>query len=181
MASWPKIARRIRVPLGFIFAVVYFWLAQPTVSSIVLGACIACSGLLIRGLASGHVTKDEQLTTSGPYAYMRNPLYFGSTLVAAGFAVAGRSWWIVLLLVAMFALIYVPTIRSEEAFLRATFPEFEDYSHKVPRFFPRLTAFGNRRGAFSWGLYAKHREYNAILGTAAMLAALAAKLLWWPK
>ena len=181
MASWSRIARRIRVPLGFIFAVVYFWLAKPSAGSIVIGACIAAFGLTIRALASGHVRKDEQLTTSGPYAYMRNPLYFGSVLIAAGFAMAGRNWWIVLLLVIMFAIIYIPTIRSEEAFLRATFPEFEEYSRHVPRFFPRLTAFGDRRGAFSWELYGKHREYNAILGTAAMLAALSAKLLWWPK
>ncbi len=181
MPSWSRIARRIRVPLGFAFAMVYFWLARPSASSIVIGACIACFGLFIRGLASGHVTKDERLTTSGPYAYMRNPLYFGSTLIAAGFAVAGRNWWIVLLVVILFVVIYVPTIRSEEAFLRATFPEFQDYSGHVPRFLPRFTAFGTRRGAFSWQLYAKHREYNAILGTAAMLAALAVKLLWWPK
>lgn len=181
MGSWSRIARRIRVPLGFAFAVVYLWLASPTSTSLLRGACVAALGLLLRGLASGHVTKDEQLTTSGPYAHVRNPLYLGSLLIATGFVLAARSWWVLVLLIAMFLAIYMPVIRAEEAFLRATFPEFEDYARHVPRFLPRLRPFGNSPGAFSWKLYRKHREYHAAIGTAAMLLALAAKLEWWPK
>jgi protein-S-isoprenylcysteine O-methyltransferase Ste14 len=181
VASWSAIARRIRVPLGFALAVLYFWLARPTWASMVGGGCIAVLGLFIRALASGHVTKNEQLTTTGPYAYTRNPLYLGSIVIAAGFALASRSWWVVALLVMMFVMIYLPVIRGEEKFLRAMFPQFEEYSRNVPRFFPRLTRFGEQTGSFSWDLYRKHREYNAVLGTAAMLAALAAKLIWWAK
>ena len=94
MAEWSKIARRIRVPLGFIFAVLYFWLARPTWRSMALGAIVIVPGLLIRALASGHVRKNEALATSGPYAYTRNPLYLGSLLMGVGFAVAARSWWV---------------------------------------------------------------------------------------
>ena len=180
-SSWSKIARRIRVPLGFAFAVLYLWLARPSWKSIILGALIAVPGLLIRILASGHVQKNEQLTTTGPYAYTRNPLYLGSLILTLGFSVAARSWWIVAGALFLFASIYLPVIRSEEAFLRETFPEFESYAGHVPRLVPRLTAFGNEPGAFSWDLYLKHREYNAILGAAAMMAALAAKLLWMAK
>lgn len=180
MTSWSKIARRIRVPLGFVLAIVYFWLARPTALSIVVGASVAAAGLVVRGLASGHVTKNEQLTTSGPYAYVRNPLYFGSIVIGAGFAVAARSWWIVVLIAVMFVAIYLPVIRDEERFLRGAFPEYADYCGNVPRLLPRFTPFGESRGGFSWDLYRKHREYNAVLGTAAMLAALAAKL-WWAK
>src|SRR5689334_21065757 len=143
--------------------------------------CLAMVGLTVRALASGHVTKNEQLTMSGPYAYVRNPLYLGSMLIGAGFALAGRNWWIVGLLIVMFTAIYLPVVRSEEKFLRATFPEFEEYSRHVPRFFPRLTRFGSSRGAFSGALYWRHREYNAIIGTAVMLSALIMKLLWSSK
>jgi protein-S-isoprenylcysteine O-methyltransferase Ste14 len=73
--AWAKIARRIRVPLGFAFAVLYFWLARPTWRFIAIGAVVILPGLLIRALASGHVRKNEALATSGPYAYTRNPLY----------------------------------------------------------------------------------------------------------
>jgi protein-S-isoprenylcysteine O-methyltransferase Ste14 len=179
MAEWSQIARRIRVPLGFLFAVVYFWLARPSWRSLMAGAIVVVPGLLIRAVASGHVRKNESLATSGPYAYARNPLYLGSLLMGVGFCVAARSWWVGLALVVMFLAIYLPVIRDEEEFLRRTFPEFEEYARRVPRMLPRLTAHsGNGREAagFSLELYLKHREYNALLGALAMMAALLVKM-----
>jgi len=179
VTDWSQVARRIRVPTGFVFVILYFWLARPTWTSIEIGSAIAALGLAVRTLASGHVQKNERLTTSGPYAYLRNPLYFGSMILAAGLALAARNWWIAVCLVVIFVVIYLPVIRAEEAFLRSTFTEFEEYSRHVPRLWPRFRAFGNARGNFSWHLYWKHREYNAVLGTAIILVVLAAKLLWW--
>jgi protein-S-isoprenylcysteine O-methyltransferase Ste14 len=177
--EWEKIARRIRVPLGFAFAVLYFWLARPTWRFIAIGAVVILPGLLIRALASGHVRKNEALATSGPYAYTRNPLYLGSLLMGVGFAVAARSWWVGIVLVAMFFVIYLPVIRHEEAFLRQKFPEFEEYAKRVPRMFPRVvTGPGESEASagFSFDLYRQHREYNALLGALAMMAALILKL-----
>ena len=116
MAEWSKIARRIRVPLGFLFAIVYFWLARPTWRLLGVGGALVILGLLVRALASGHVRKNEALATSGPYAHTRNPLYLGSLTIGIGFAVAARSWWVGILLVLMFFAIYLPVIRSEEVF-----------------------------------------------------------------
>jgi protein-S-isoprenylcysteine O-methyltransferase Ste14 len=181
MAEWSQIARRIRVPLGFCFAVLYFWLARPTWRSIALGAIVIVPGLLIRALASGHVRKNESLATSGPYAYTRNPLYLGSLLIGVGFAAAARSWWVGIALVLMFFAIYVPVIRDEESFLRQKFPEFDQYARQVPRMLPRLTrgpgAPGEAAAEFSWDLYLKHREYNALLGALGMAVALAVKMM----
>ena len=176
--TWARIARRIRVPLSFAFAILYFWLARPTIFSMLIGTAVVIPGLLVRALASGHVQKNEQLATTGPYAYTRNPLYLGSLILALGFALAARSWWIAIVLVVMFFAIYLPVIRGEEVFLRARFPEFDDYARQVPRLLPRLTALKSSGGAFSSDLYWKHREYNAILGAMAMMAALATKLIW---
>ena len=181
MASWSGIARRIRVPVGFVFTAVYFWLARPTARSIALGAAVAAIGLAVRTVASGHVQKNEQLTTSGPYAYLRNPLYLGSIILGGGLALAARDWRIALCLLVMFLTIYLPVIQSEETFLRSKFPEFEEYSRHVPRLLPRFTPFGNSKATFSWTLYWKHREYNAVLGTAVMLVILTAKAMWWSK
>ena len=136
MASWSRIARIIRVPLGFAFALLYIWLAKPTRTSIVLGVGVAFPGLLVRAWASGHVEKNEQLATSGPYAHTRNPLYLGSLILGAGFALAARSWWIGVVIVFFFAVIYVPVIRAEERFLHSRFPEFENYANHVPVLFP---------------------------------------------
>jgi protein-S-isoprenylcysteine O-methyltransferase Ste14 len=181
--SWSRIARRIRVPLGFVFAAFYVWLARPSWASIVAGGAIAFIGVAIRAIASGYVKKNQELATSGPYAYSRNPLYVGSMAIGAGFAIAALNQWIALGAVALFVAIYIPVIRGEEVFLRATFPGFEDYCRRVPRFFgiirrqPRNEA-GEVVGGFSRELYLQHREYNAALGTLAVLAILACKLLW---
>ena len=181
MPSWAAIARRIRVPIGFVFAVVYFWIAKPTPSSIIIGTIIVVCGLLIRALASGYVQKNKELTTSGPYAHSRNPLYVGSLVLAAGFAWAAQSWWIVASILLIFFLIYVPVVRDEEEFLRKQFPEFEAYARQVPRFIPRLTPFSSAPSAFSWHLYLKHREYNAMIGSIAMLLVLVIKMCCLPR
>jgi protein-S-isoprenylcysteine O-methyltransferase Ste14 len=142
-----------------------------------LGAIVLVPGLLVRALASGHVQKNEALATSGPYAYTRNPLYLGSLLIGIGFAIAARSWWVGVVLVVMFFAIYLPVIRGEEAYLRQRFPEFEEYARRVPRMFPRIVpARSDDAGRFSTGLYLKHREWNALLGALAMLAALVVKM-----
>ncbi|MBZ5630075.1 MAG: isoprenylcysteine carboxylmethyltransferase family protein [Acidobacteriia bacterium] len=146
--------------------------------SIAIGGSIAFAGVAVRAVASGHISKNSQLTMSGPYAYTRNPLYLGSIVIAAGFAVAARSGWIVLALGVLFVAIYIPVIRSEEAFLRSRFPQFEAYARAVPRLLPRFRNPSATAGSFSRELYRQHREYNALFGTAAMLAALAARLLW---
>jgi len=176
--KWSRVARRIRVPLGFVFAVVFVLLARPTRNSLIAGGLVLLPGLVLRGLASGHVQKDKQLTTSGPYAYTRNPLYLGSLILAAGFAIAARSWWIVAIMLLMFAVIYVPVIAGEERYLRQAFPEYDDYARHVPRMLPRLSPYGSQQSAYSSARYWKHREYEASIGCLVVLAILIAKLMW---
>ena len=178
--SWGRIARRIRVPLGFLFAVFYFWRARPDWRSLALGGAVAAAGVFLRAMASGHVKKNEQLATSGPYAYCRNPLYLGSIIIAVGFAIAARDLWVELGIVALFSVIYVPVIRSEETFLRQRFAEYESYARRVPRLLPKTVWFSGLTSGFSRELYLQHREYNALIGAAAMLAALVVKMLWFP-
>jgi len=176
MRDWGRFARRIRIPLGFLFALLYLWLAQPTGASIAMGSAVAAVGLALRAWASGHVAKAAEITQSGPYAYTRNPLYLGSIIIGAGFALAARNPWVALAMVLVFVAVYVPVIRWEEAWLRANLEGFDEYARRVPRLFPRLTAAGGP-GEFSTARYRKHREYNALLGAFAMLIALILKLL----
>src|SRR5579872_5280328 len=142
LENWQRIARRIRVPLGFLTAAVYLfelWRRAPRMAAIAWSLVLVLPGLWLRGYASGYVKKNRELTQTGPYAYTRNPLYLGSILIAAGFAVALMSWPVGAMLAAMFLIIYVPVIASEERFLRATFPDFDAYCGRVPRLIPRLT------------------------------------------
>ena len=149
-----------------------------------MSVILVVPGLFIRALASGYVRKNEALATSGPYAYTRNPLYVGSMLMGLGFCVAARSWWVGLLLVALFLAIYVPVIRDEEAFLKQKFPGFDEYAQRVPRMFPRFTRGPNApretSAGFSLDLYLKHREFDALLGVLAMMAALILKMDFLP-
>ena len=175
-ARWSRIARRIRVPLGFCFAVIYLWLAHPLPTTIFLGSLIVAAGLGMRAIASGQLKKNEELATSGPYSYTRNPLYLGSIVIAIGFAVVARNLWIWVLLVLLFVFVYVPVIGGEEAFLRSKFPDFDSYAQRVPRLLPRWSG-QSLTGNFSRELYLKHREYNALIGAALMMLAVALKML----
>ena len=136
-------------------------------------------GVWLRAYAAGYVRKNAELTRTGPYAYTRNPLYLGSMMIAFGFAWAAGSWIILIALAALFLAIYLPTIRSEETYLREHFPGFDDYAKQVPRLLPRLTSARSEAeaGRFSRERYLHHREYNACMGAIAIYAALAARLL----
>jgi protein-S-isoprenylcysteine O-methyltransferase Ste14 len=180
--GWQKIARRIRVPLGFVFAAVFLWLAQPTVKTMPLSLLLVVPGVWLRAYAAGYVRKNRELTRTGPYAYTRNPLYLGSMMIAFGFAVAAASWIILVSLAVLFAVIYIPTIQGEEGYLREHFAGFDEYAAKVPRLLPRLTpasfpanenASGGRFSAEQWR---HHREYNALMGAGAIYLALAVRL-----
>jgi len=178
-SNWQRIARRIRVPLGFLFAAMFLWLARPTWLLLLLSLLLVVPGLWLRGYAAGYVKKNAELTRTGPYAYTRNPLYLGSMMIAFGFAWASGSWVIFAALAIGFLAIYLPTIRSEEEYLREHFAGFDEYAGQVPRLLPRLTPLKNDLppGRFSRERYLHHREYNALIGSAALYAVLAARLL----
>jgi protein-S-isoprenylcysteine O-methyltransferase Ste14 len=175
-----RIAKRIRVPMGFVVAAVFLWLARPTLVSLLLSLLLVLPGLWLRGYAAGYVRKNAELTTSGPYAHTRNPLYLGSLAITLGFGAAAGSWWLVALLAAVFAAIYIPTIMGEEEYLRAHFTGFDVYAAQVPRLLPRITPAPSNQGAgaFSRALYLHHREYNAAMGAGAIYLALALRLLY---
>lgn len=170
--------------MGFVFAVVFLWLARPSWRTMLMSLVLVLPGLWLRGYASGYVKKNAELATTGPYAHTRNPLYLGSMLIAFGFAAAAASWVILAALAALFAAIYIPTILGEEAYLREHFAGFDAYARAVPRLLPRLTpaqleeTSGGERGGFSLALYRKHREYNALMGAGAIYVVLVLKFVW---
>ncbi len=196
IARWQKVARRIRVPLGFLTAALYvfeLWRRAPLPAAVAWSLALVLPGVWLRAYASGYVKKNRELTVTGPYAHTRNPLYLGSMLMAAGFAVALLSWPIALVLAIGFIVIYIPVIASEERFLRATFPGFDAYCRQVPRLIPRITPArqipvpqpfeagerpitearaGVGTGSFSFELYRRHREYNAAIGAALLYLSL---------
>src|SRR5215475_11833552 len=135
VTRWQRVARRIRVPLGFLTAALYLfelWRHAPWPAAVAWSLVLVVPGLWVRATASGYVKKNQELTTTGPYAYTRNPLYLGSLILVIGFVIASRSWTVGAIALALFVIIYLPVIRGEEQFLRSRFVEFEEYARQVP-------------------------------------------------
>lgn len=176
MSDAAKWIARWRVRLGYPLAVVVLFFARPNPKSIAIGAGIGVFGLWLRAYAAGYLKKQEVLTTTGPYAFTRNPLYLGSAILAAGAGWAMHSWISAAILLVYFAVVYFVVMRREEGELRGHFSEaFELYARRVPLFFPRLTPArveGSSPGEFSFAQYRKNHEHQAALGFVFLLALL---------
>jgi protein-S-isoprenylcysteine O-methyltransferase Ste14 len=169
---------RWRVRLGYPLAVVVLALARPSPHSILYGAFVGVVGLLLRAHAAGYLHKQEVLTTTGPYAYTRNPLYFGSSILTVGVAIATWSWLSAILLCSYFAVFYSIVMRREEQELRLQHgAAFDQYAQAVPLFFPHFppTKLSPASpGTFSFPQYKKNREYRAAIGFLLVLIVLVA-------
>lgn len=173
MAAFPKpyadAVARLRVPGGFLLVGAFAWLARPCWASLALGVPLSLAGLALRAWAAGHLAKNQRLATGGPYGWVRNPLYIGTLLVAAGIVVSAQRWELALLFAGVFGLIYLPVIELEEQHLRSLFPAYADYCRRVPMLIPRLRRLEPAE-RFQWALYLRNEEYNAAAGYAVGLA-----------
>jgi protein-S-isoprenylcysteine O-methyltransferase Ste14 len=177
--TYSEAAKKLRLPLGFALGILYLVFARPTQLSLITGALIAFVGIVIRAWASGHISKNERLAVTGPYAHTRNPLYFGSFLIAAGFAVAAH-WALLLVVIAFWSFVYGPTMERERANISGRFPEaYARYSDNVPAFVPRVRPWRDHEsdnGGFSLDLYMKHGEWKALVTYILVLAWLALRV-----
>ncbi len=172
-----SLVQRLRVPLGFITAILFVVFSQPTWGSLAAGVPIALGGALFRAWASGHLRKNAELAVTGPYAFTRNPLYFGSFLMALGCAIGGGSLLLGSWLVALFLLVYWPVMRAESAYMRSLFAgAYSEWEARVPMFIPRVTPYRNgRTQSFDPRQYLRHREYRALIGLAIVIVVLSLK------
>lgn len=165
--------QRIRVPLGFGFALVFLIFARPTFFSIAVGSTVALIGIAIRAWSSGYIRKNQELATSGPYAYSRNPLYVGSFVLGIGLGISSCQWWLVVLFSLLFLGIYLPVMNVESEELIEIFgDEYRKYAAEVPIFFPWFRRGNSGGQKFEMELYLRYREYRAFLGFLAITAAL---------
>ncbi len=168
---------RVRVPAGFLLAGLYFYFSQPTPKYLWIGGIIAFLGLLLRAWATGHIRKNDELAVAGPYAFTRNPLYFGSFVIGVGFSVAGGRLELLVVFLLCFAAVYGGVMQQERDFLRRKFPQqYSRYETTVPLFFPRLYGARPGEGRFSVQRYWNNREYQALLGFVAAIGVLILKI-----
>lgn len=175
-----RFLQRIRVPLGFIFAAVFFYFARPTAITLAVGCGIAAVGLAIRAWASGHIRKASVLAVTGPYAYTRNPLYLGTFMLGVGFTVASGVWWLALVFIVLLVGIYLPVMRVEAEDMRRIFgADFDEYERNVPLLIPRVTPWKKSDAGFDFQLYLRYREYRAPVGAVLAAGVLAAKAYYF--
>ena len=177
---YAEVAARTRVPAGAVLAVAFLLVARPSWQSLAVGGLIGLVGLLLRGWAAGHLAKYEELTTSGPYAYARNPLYLGTLISAAGCAVAGMHVGIAVVVAAFFVLFYLPVIEEEERYLRENFDGYAAYEKRVARFLPAELFRRGPADGFRLSLYMRNREFRTVIAFGLAFAILTAKVHYGP-
>lgn len=173
---WAILAARSRVSVSILLAIAAGWLAEPAVATIVFGLPLVLAGLALRAWAAGHLRKNQQLATSGPYAHVRNPLYIGSLLAGVGFGICSAHPVLLAAILMVFIVWFLPVVGEEEGHIRNILPGYREYESRVPRFLPAFRSRYESTQRFEWSLYLANREYSALLGFAGFTAVLWAKL-----
>lgn len=169
----------LRVPSGLIGVIIILILAKPTLNSIIIGGSISVLGFLLRAWAAGHIEKEKKITNSGPYRFVRHPLYLGNFILGIGLSVSAHSMWAVLVFLIYFSIFYPIAIVREAEKLKKLFPEeYLTYEKNVPCILPFFGAkkIKNQK-KFTFKLYKKNKEYRAILGGLAIWLILIIKYL----
>jgi len=167
------------VTLPFIAAGIY--LARFETGYAKPGTFLIMAGEFFRIWGSGYLQKEQKLCTGGPYRMIRHPLYLGSLMIAAGFAILSGSVLLWLLIILYFTVCYYPTIVYEEDILAAKFSDdFKRYTAIVPAFYPTLKLYPDPDlSRFSVEQVLKNKEYNAVLGIIVIYAYLVFISVGW--
>ncbi|MFN3652870.1 MAG: methyltransferase family protein [Armatimonadota bacterium] len=154
--------RRTFLVLLGILAMVPF--AKPRPDMLGIGVAVAVLAEAIRIWAAGTIHKTEELTTGGPYAFVRHPLYVGSFLHAVAYSFMSGRWESFAFVIPIFLLLYSAAVSTEEAMLHKLFPRrYEEYCQRVPRFVPRLRLPRRGHGQFSWRQVMINKEYVNLI------------------
>lgn len=135
-----------------------------------LGIALVLFGFLFRISARGHKeeksSQGRSLVMDGPYALIRNPMYFGTLLIGMGIISLLFQFWTIFLFLTVFLLIYIPQVRKEEALLAIMFKEeYREYSKAVPGYFPRIRSLLNPLAYLSLKLSWVKKELSSFIFT----------------
>jgi hypothetical protein len=173
-ATWTRKLARARVPLGFVCGAIVLWFARPDPGLLMAGLPIAVAGETLRVWAAGHLEKSREVTQSGPYRFMRHPLYAGSALMGIGLSVAAASLFVAVLTGLYLFTTIRAAVKTEEAFLRSAFGgDYDAYSQgRNQAGHPAVM----RRFSFERAM--RNKEYRAMTGLAIASLLLVAKMMW---
>jgi protein-S-isoprenylcysteine O-methyltransferase Ste14 len=162
--------------LAGIVAVFLFLYAQPVPAWFIPGAVVTLAGEWLRLWAAGHLRKNKQLTTTGPYAHVKNPLYIGTLLITVGYSAMAMNIWIMVAGFLWFFVYYAPYKKKQEnEKLIGSFGEaWTAFDKAVPDYLPRLSPYpGRGTNRWSWAVVKENSEHETaaavFIGFAVML------------
>jgi len=165
-----RFAIRRRTLMNLVLGLLMVGLAQGSPLPYAVGLGLLLASQAVRVWAAGYIHKDETLVTNGPFACTRNPLYLSNLVGATGFLLMCGRWEMAPPVLLGWFLLHLPTVATEEEFLRSRFGEkYSDYCRRVPRWLPRwplvtsLPEFSDKR-RFSLRRVLANREHVNILG-----------------
>jgi protein-S-isoprenylcysteine O-methyltransferase Ste14 len=140
--------------------------SQPKLPWLIPGLALILVGELLRIWAAGHLRKTKEVTTTGPYAYVKNPLYLGTFLILVGFCLMAGNLWILAAGAAIFVVYYAPFKKKREG--QRLFEKFgdawADYDLHVPDYIPRWSPYPGRGGRkWSWRDFRENSEDGTFL------------------
>lgn len=168
-----------RIPL-FVGTILLVLFAKPNPPGIVIGLILIIIGESIRIWAAGHLQKNENLTVTGPYAYVKNPLYIGSILITAGFCILADNIYLLAAATFMFCFHYIPyKKRVEGDRLKKIFgSRFEDYDREVPDYLPRQTPYSKEMVSWQFKFFVENSEEGILLIIIAGILLILSRSYW---
>ncbi len=145
----------------------------------IVGLTLVVLGTCVRSWAAGVLTKNSELSTTGPYAITRNPLYLGSFLMMMGFCTLIGTWHDALAMLLLAILLYWPKIKSEEAYLRRKFAtQWDAYFQATPRLLPRRLTLKKIRSEWSFAQWKRNSEHVTVLAVMGGLVIFQVWSMW---
>jgi protein-S-isoprenylcysteine O-methyltransferase Ste14 len=177
--SKTRVRKARRIPL-FVGAVLLVIFAKPQLPGIWVGLFLIFLGESIRIWAAGHLQKNEVLTVTGPYAYVKNPLYIGSIFITAGFSILADNIYLLSAAFFMFCFHYIPyKKRMEGDRLKKRFgSRYEDYDEKVPEYLPRWSSYSNEKGSWHFRYFIDNSEEGILLLVLAGIILILSRPYW---
>jgi protein-S-isoprenylcysteine O-methyltransferase Ste14 len=172
--------RKIRkIPL-FIGALLLVIFAKPSKPGMMIGIILIVIGEGIRIWAAGHLQKNEALTVTGPYAYVKNPLYIGSILISTGFCILADNIYLLAASTFMFCFHYIPYKKKVEGDrLKKIFgSQFEDYDQKVPDYIPRRMPYSSQKSRWRFGNFIENSEEGILMIIIAGILLILSRPFW---
>ena len=169
--------KTIPIYLALILLLIF---ARPTLGWLLSGLIFVLIGEALRIWAAGHLKKTKEVTATGPYAHVKNPLYLGTLLILIGFCLMAQNLYLLLIGLTVFFVYYAPFKKKREG--QRLYEHFGqawvDYDRAVPDYLPNLRPYAGRgTGRWDWKWFYENSEDGTALAVA--LGIIAVGLRFW--